>query len=274
MPTRRILLAGLAGNGLLTRGSARANPQAVTLAARFPPPPNFARQPVAATSFAAWLRDLKLLPDGSPVRLHTGSLKPRQDVHAAVIDTDVGSRDLQQCADAVMRLRAEWLFASGRAAEVAFNDTGEGRPMAFSRWSEGWRPKADGRKLVWSRTAAPDSSYAAFRTYLDSVFSWAGTVSLERELLAASIPEVAAGDVVIRGGFPGHAVIVADVATAAQAAERRVLLAQSFMPAQSIHVLKNPSGSDGSPWYLLRDGQPIVTPEWTFPPGSLKRWRA
>ncbi|MFM9938417.1 MAG: DUF4846 domain-containing protein [Hyphomicrobiaceae bacterium] len=273
MLTRRTILAGLGSAGFLPWRGAQANPQAATLAGRFPPPAGFARAPVPSRSFAGWLRDLRLLPHGSPVRLHTGALKPRQDVHAAVVDIDVGSRDLQQCADAVMRLRAEWLFANGRAAEVAFNDTGEGKPMAFSRWAEGWRPKAEGRKLVWSQTAKPEASYASFRSYLDSVFNWAGTYSLERELRSAALAEVASGDVVIRGGFPGHAVIVADVALAVTTGERRVLLAQSFMPAQSIHVLKNPAHSEGSPWYHLLDGQPIVTPEWTFPPGCLRRWR-
>jgi hypothetical protein len=40
------------------------------------------------------------------VLLYNGAPKFRQDVHAAVIDIDVGTRDLQQCADATMRLRA------------------------------------------------------------------------------------------------------------------------------------------------------------------------
>ena len=51
-------------------------------------------------------------PANAPVLIYTGAQKWRQDVHAAVIDIDVGRRDLQQCADAIMRLRAEWLFAA------------------------------------------------------------------------------------------------------------------------------------------------------------------
>src|SRR4051812_36076598 len=91
------------------------------LAARFPPPPGARRVDVAPGSFGEWLRHLPLLAEGAPVHLHDGSLKPRQDVHAAVIDIDVGRRDLQQCADAVMRMRAEYLYAAGRTGEISFH---------------------------------------------------------------------------------------------------------------------------------------------------------
>ena len=68
------------------------------------PPSDFARLPAPDTSFAAWLRHLPLLPDTTPVRLFDGRLKSRQDVHYAVVNIDVGDTDLQQCADAVIRL--------------------------------------------------------------------------------------------------------------------------------------------------------------------------
>jgi hypothetical protein len=244
-----------------------------SLAQRIAPPQGFERRPVPPDSFAAWLRDLPLKPDGSPVLLYNSAPKLRQDVHAAVIDIDVGTRDLQQCADAAMRLRAEWLFGSGRAREIAFNDTGAARPIAFSRWMAGERPHVSGKALSWSRSAAPDASYASFRRYMDTVFTWAGTYSLEREMRPVPLAEIEAGDLFIKGGFPGHAVIVADVAESRATGEKRFLLLQSFMPAQEIHVLKNGQAADGSPWYPLNFGDKLVTPEWVFPRDSLRRWR-
>ncbi len=239
---------------------------------RFVPPEGFVRLPASDRSFAAWLRGLPLKPEGTSVLLHTGAPKGRQDVHSAVIDIDTGARDLQQCADAVMRLRAEWHFASGETRRIAFNDTGGGKPMPFSRWAEGERPRAEGRGLVWARRAAADASYASFRRYMDTVFSWAGTHSLERELIRVSDGRIEAGDVIIKGGFPGHAVLVADVAEHPVTGERRFLLIQSFMPAQDMHVLKGRDTPDGSSWYRLERGQSFVTPEWVFPPDSLRRW--
>jgi hypothetical protein len=108
---------------------------------------------------------------------------------------------------------------------------------------------------------------------MDVVFIWAGTHSLERELVAKPVAELAAGDLFIKGGFPGHAVLVADIAESRATGERRFLLVQSFMPAQEMHVLKNPANADGSPWYPLAFGGQLVTPEWTFPRESLRRWK-
>ena len=250
----------------------RSAPAADSLAARIVPPPGFERVAAERGSFAAWLRGLPLKPAGAPVLLHTGAPKSRQDVHVAVIDIDVGTRDLQQCADAVMRLRAEWLFAADRPREIAFNDTGSARPIAFARWSAGERPRLSGRALSWSRSAAPDAGYGSFRRYMDVVFAWAGTYSLERELKPAPLPDLAAGNLFIKGGFPGHAVLVADVVENKATGERRFLLLQSYMPAQDIHVLENPADPGASPWYPLAFGDRLVTPEWTFPRDSLRRW--
>ncbi len=220
-----------------------------TLEERIAPPPGFTRVAAAPGSWAAWLRGLPLKPPGAPVLTYTGTPKWRQDVHVAVIDIDVGKRDLQQCADAIMRLRGEWLFAAGRP--VAFNDT-DGRRRAFS--------------------ARDKSDHAAFRKYMDLVFAYAGTYSLEHELGPVPLGALQIGDVFIKGGFPGHAVLVADMVENAETGEKRFLLIQSYMPAQEMHVLKNPGAPDGSPWYPAAFAGDLLTPEWTFQQSALHRW--
>lgn len=224
-----------------------------TMAQRFAPPPGFERVAAEPGSFLEWLRGLPLKPEGAPVLLHTGAQKWRQDVHAGVIDIDVGKRDLQQCADAIMRLRAEWLFSLGRKKEIAFNDS-EGKRLRFAARSR--------------------QDYPGFRKFMDYVFAYAGTYSLERELIAATPEDIQAGDVFIKGGFPGHAVMVVDVAVKPGTGEKRFLLIQSYMPAQEIHVLKNPESADGSAWYGTDFGDTLRTPEWNFSRGQLKRWRS
>lgn len=261
-----------------------ANPHPLTLAAleRPPAPPNqvaglrppagFVRAAAAPGSWPAWLRALPLKPIGTPIRLYDGTLRAQQNNHAAVIDIDVGNRDLQQCADAIIRLRAEWLWSHGRTSDIAFTYTGGGR-VAFSRWAQGERPSADGRTWKTS-TAAANSGYGALRKYLEHVMSYAGTASLEKELTATDVEDLAIGDVFIKGGFPGHAILVVDLARNPRTGEARVLLAQSHMPAQDIHILKNPASADGSPWYPVDFGERLVTPDWTFGRTALRRWPA
>lgn len=270
------LLAAAACTTPLTRANAiglyawqQTAPPGATLAERFLPPPGFERVAVAPGSFAAWLRGLPMQDADARVHLYTGADKPRQDVHAGVIAIDTGDRDLQQCADAVMRLRAEWLYASNRSKEIAFTVSGGGR-VPFSRWAGGERPSPSGKS--WKAKAARDASYGSFRKYLDFIFAYAGTLTLEKELLpVGDTATIEPGDVFIKGGAPGHAVLVADVARNATTGAARFLLVQSYMPAQDMHVLRNPANPDGSPWYSAPQTD-LVTPEWTFAKGTLRRW--
>lgn len=243
-------------------------PAGDTVAERFAPPAGFARVEVGDGTFGAWLRRLPLKPGRPMVRLYDGLPKPNPFVHVAVVDLDVGERDLQQCADAVIRLRAEYLLEAGRDDEIAFRFT-SGDEARWDAWREGMRPSVSGSRVTWSRTAAPDASYESFRRYLDVVFTYAGSRSLARDLAKVDDPAgVEIGDVFVQGGSPGHAVIVVDVAGNG-AGERRFLLAQSYMPAQEIHVLKGPDG----PWYPARSSGVLETPEWTFRYEDLRRFR-
>jgi hypothetical protein len=228
------------------------------------------RVPVAAGSFAAYLRALPLLPKGTPVLTYDGEPKYRQDVHAAVIDLSVGKKDLQQCADAVMRLRAEHLFAEGRYHAIRFNFT-NGFAAPFSRWMRGERIKVSGNECSWVRSATADSSHATLLAYLEKVFTYAGTLSLSQELKSAGNLPIEAGDVFIQGGSPGHAVIVVDVAVLKDG-RRTFLLAQSYMPAQQMHVLKNLERPERGAWYIAGEGDTLRTPEWTFRWSDRKRW--
>lgn len=50
------------------------------------------------------------------------------------------------------------------------------------------------------------------------------------------------------------------------------MLAQSYMPAQELQILINPTKREISPWYSLDFGDELATPEWRFQKGSLKRF--
>lgn len=239
-----------------------------TLEHRIAPPHGYARQTVQAGSFAAWLRNLPLKPGRPPVLLYNGREKGNQQAQYAVVDMDVGDRDLQQCADAVMRLRAEYLYSAKQ--DIRFHFT-SGDECDFQRWAQGYRPDVHSNSVSWKRSFAPDDSYRSFRQYLDVVFNYAGTASLSRELHPVKVEDMEIGDVFIHGGFPGHAVLVADMA-ADPSGKKVFLIVQSYMPAQEIHVLKNPASEEMGPWYPLDFGDELYTPEWTFANTELKRF--
>ncbi len=240
----------------------------------FRPPAGFRRVPCPEGSFCAWLRGLPLRPAGSPVRFFDGKEKKSRVVHAAVIELDVGTADLQQCADVILRLRAEYLWAAGRSTEVEFPLT-NGTRVPWTRWAAGDRLKIRGRFAEWTPgVAAPDSSHESFRAYLDFVFTYAGTESLAADLPAHPVTSIRPGDVLVQGGSPGHAVLVLDVARD-DAGTTLLLLGQGFMPAQDFHVLTNLKHSTLSPWYHADalDDTGLDTPEWRpFRADDLHGW--
>jgi hypothetical protein len=237
---------------------------------RFLPPPGYDRLPADSGSFAYYLRHLPLKPPGSKVHLHNGREKANPGIYEAVVDLPIGKKDLHQCADAVIRLRAEYLWQSGQYDEIHFNLT-NGFRVDYERWRKGGRVKVVGNQTTWEQKAPASNSYRIFWEYLEFVFMYAGTLSLSKEMKPASLSEIETGDVFIQGGSPGHAVIVVDLATD-KTGKKVFLLAQSYMPAQEIQILKNPVDGKSSPWFSANFGEVLDTPEWTFDQDNLKRF--
>lgn len=241
---------------------------------RISPRKGYVRIEAEKGSFAEWLRNLPLKKEGTPVYLYNGKEKANQNAHFATVDIDIGKRDLQQCADAVIRLYAEYLYSKKNHKAIHFNFT-NGQRADFTKWSQGFKPIETGNKIEWRKSAENNASYESFRKYLDAVFIYAGSYSLSRELeKVGDIKKMEIGDIFIKGGFPGHAVIVVDMAVHKETGKKMFLLAQSYMPAQDIHILKYPANDDSNPWYDLDFGNELKTPEWTFKAGEFMRFKS
>lgn len=213
-----------------------------------PLPFGFTRIPAGVNSFTYWLRQLSFKEDKT-VYLFNGQRKPNQSAQFAVIDISRSKTDLQQCADAVMRLRAEYLYTNKYYDSIRFMDFNH----KWYNWNGG-------------------SNRLKFENYLNNVFGWCGSASLEKQLIPVkNFPAINPGDVLIKGGFPGHAVIVADVAVNNKG-EKMFMLIQGYQPAQDIHLLVNPTDQSISPWYKLPEGNELYTPEWTFTKEQLYKW--
>ena len=244
-----------------------------TIETRILPPNGFSRDKSDEKSFAYYLRTLPLKPQGYKVHLFDNSVKTNQDGTIAVIDMEIGNTDLQQCADAVIRLRAEYLWKQKRYTDIHFNFT-SGEQIDYVKWAEGNRFKVIGSKIKWEKKANKDYSYITFRKYLDKIFMYAGTASLTRELQSVPIANIQPGDVFIHSGNPGHAMIVLDVVSNPTTKQKAFILGQSFIPAQEIEIVKNPNDNANSPWYMVNASDlNICTPQWTFTVHELKRFK-
>jgi hypothetical protein len=223
-------------------------PVAYKTIGEIPVPAAYKRVEAVPGSFAAWLRMVPLKKDKT-VYLYNGTVKRNQSAQFAVIDISVGNKDLQQCADAVMRLRAEYLFVQKKYDSIAFMD-----------YSNKW--------YKWQGTGSRN----AFDNYLQTVFGWCGSASLEKQLKPVSrFADIKAGNVLVKGGFPGHAMLVVDIAVNA-GGKKLFMLAQGYQPAQDMHVVVNSGNLQLSPWYEIPDGNEIDTPEWIFYTSNLRDW--
>jgi len=213
-----------------------------------PLPGGYSRMAADSPSFTRWLGNIALKEDKT-VYLFDGRKKLNQSAQFAVLDITVGNKNLQQCADAVMRLRAEYLFSEKNYAAISFTDNEKG-----------------------NYTFAPPYSKAHFTPFMEKVFGICGSASLAKQMKPVrDFSAIKPGDVLIRGGFPGHAAIVIDVAVNKNG-HIIYMLAQSYMPAQDIHILLNPLSGDNSPWYEVSNNNTIITPEYIFYKTELKEW--
>ena len=232
-------------------------------------PEGFERVSYQKDSFGTFLRNYPLCKAGQPVLFYDGREKGNQNAHVAVFDMDMTDGDLQQCADSVIRMYAEYFYQQKKYEKMKFHFV-NGFSCDFNKWSKGMRVSVNGNDTSWYQGAGADDSKDALEGYLRTVFSYASTLSMEQESKPVKMSELKAGDIFIRGGSPGHVVMVVDVCEN-EKGEKVFLLAQGYMPAQQFHILKNPQHED-NPWYYETEvSYPFHTPEYTFDEGSLMR---
>ena len=234
------------------------------------PPPGYVRH--EADSYGTYLRNLPLKRPGSPVMLYNGVEKGYQDGAYAVIDMEIGSQDLQQCADAVMRLRAEYLWHSKQYDKIHFNFT-NGMRVDYIKWAQGYRIRVNGNNTAWYKATAEDYSYQTFRKYMNQIFMYAGTASLSQELVPVRADDLQIGDIFIVGGHPGHAMVIVDMAED-KLGNKAIMVAQSYMPAQDIHIVTNLNDKRISPWYIIKkDTKAVSFPEYYFKINQIGRFK-
>jgi len=245
------------------------NENGTTLFNRINTPVGFNRVLYPTNSLGEFIRQYPLKQDGAPVLLYNGSRKGNQNAHITVFDMKLSQKDLQQCADSVIKMYAEYFYANKEFDKIRFHFV-NGFLCDYEKWRDGYRIKVNGNNVTWVKSASYNDSVETFENYLDTVFCYASTLSLRAESQDTALSEMQIGDIFINHGSPGHVVMVVDMCES-QKGEKAFLLAQGYMPAQEFHILKNPSNDD-NPWYYVSDiNYPLNTPEYSFQSGSFKR---
>lgn len=169
-------------------------------------------------------------------------------------------------------MRAEYLFSRKNYNAIAFRFT-NGFNCDFEHYANGNRIKFSGNNCSWLKQTGADYTHAILRKYLDLVYSYAGTKSLYAQMKSIPFSKIEPGNILLQKREPyGHAVTVMDIAYNSQTKDTIFLLSQSYMPAQDIHILRNPVNDAMSPWYSINGDDIIETPEWTFTKNDLKRF--
>lgn len=231
-------------------------------------PKNYTRVDVEEGTFADYVRNYELKDHGSPLLKYDGSDRVNQNAHVAVFALPIENEDLQQCADSVMRFYAEYYYQRKEYNKINFHFV-DGFKASFSKWVQGYRIKVSGNTSRWVKSASYDDSYKSFKKFMRMVFAYSSTLSMAKESKEIDVKDIEIGDIFIRGGSPGHVVMVVDVCEN-EKGKKAFLLAQGLMPAQGFHIIKNPRHED--PWYYEDEvTYPFKTQSYTFKEGSLKR---
>jgi len=206
---------------------------------------------IATTDYHKWLINKRIKIE--EVKTYDGyTIYGLGNYYAAKFDYSIGKRDLHQCADAAMYFRAWYHFDKGNVDKIVFTFT-DGTKYSYSEFLKQ-------KKL--------SNTFKSFNKYMTVIWSYAGTWSINKyDTKHVTINDMSAGDIFVIGGFPGHAVTIVDVIEN-ECGDKKMMLSQSFMPAQDHHILINTENN--TVWFNI-DEVPNIG--FWFTENNLKRFK-
>lgn len=212
---------------------------AQTLQDRYEVPAGFQR--IATDKWGQYLRMFPVYP-ASHICVDYQGRRLYDTPQGAVLRIDLIGQDLQQCADACMRLRCEFLHQNNLDNRMIFHNT--------------------------QGSVIPHQTN--FRRYLAHLFGYANSYSLEKyDTKPTTLENLKVGDLLCHGGFPGHVAIIMDIAKDGKG-NYALLCAQSWMPAQQIEVIH---GSSNCAWHIVNKDTDWIIVGIGFTLNDLRTWK-
>jgi len=212
------------------------------------PSKDFYRVDIIKNSFADFLRKRPLKKPGSDVINYRGGVfKSGADTSVAfVVDMDVAGRRLEQCMDILVRLYAEHLWGKEQIRNFNLPLPG-GHRLEWKKWKMGFRPVFKGINVSWIRLSQPDSSHQSYRAFLNTVYGESHTQQFYHAYHAIERREVQIGDIIIKKGTKGHAIMIVDLVKNKRG-QMMALIGNGDTPACQFFLLNYKTGI---PWIPL-----------------------
>ncbi len=221
------------------------------------PKAGYLRLTAVPGTFGEWVQHLPLKAGNPPVLTYDGVEAPNQYKHAQVVDIDAGKDNLQKSTNAILRLRAEYLFAKDWLWQINF-PTKSGNKVDFRSWAKEKKLPTDHMALIeYLNELSPQTDASTLASMLKPV---------------TNIHDMEPGDVMVKQTEPSYAVLVMDVVEDPVTKKRYFTLGTSHMPAQDFYVIINPSDSSITPWYSQSPGNTMGMPEGVFQADMLMRF--
>ena len=113
--------------------------------------------------------------------------------------------------DILVRLYAEYLWYKKQVGNFILPIPG-GHWLEWQEWRAGFRPVFRGIDVSMFRSAQPDSSLQSYMTFLNTVYSESHTQQFYHAYKPVERREVLIGDIIIKKGTKGHAIMIVDLA--------------------------------------------------------------
>lgn len=252
-----------------TENSDIINATGTTLSTRINAPAGYVRISAEQGSLGSFLRDYAMKEHNAKVLLYDGSEKNNQTAHAGIFMLPLENKNLQQYADSIMRVYAEYYLSTKQYEKIVFSYS-DGFKAEYAKWIEGNGINVKDGKAKWVKNDKNNNTYESFQEYMRLVFAYAGIWSMKDESSSIELKDAQIGDVFFATDDGGRVAMIVDICQNADG-KKAYLLASGGKPAQEFVLLNNPLHTD-DPWYYEDEiVYPLDTPEFDYKEGSIRR---